>query len=93
MAVKFESSLFIEIIKNASSNGFLIQTDNGKVAPLTQGVKGTIIEPSQAIKEMLFGDSKETDELSKALIVALGGRVKYKTGGGRRGRKPKVAKV
>lgn len=89
----FDSKLFAEIIRNANA-GFLIQTAEGKISPLTQGAKGTIIEPSKAIKEMLFGGvaASEADELTKGLIAALGGKLKSgPRGTGRRGRKPKAA--
>lgn len=90
--MKFDQTLFTEIIRNAKSNGYLIQTEDGKVKPLTEGVKGTVINPVEAIKGMLFGDTKEADDLAKSLIIALGGKLKSGPGG-RRGRKPKVAEA
>lgn len=90
----FDSKLFTEIIRNANS-GFLIQTSEGKIVPLTQGAKGTIIDPAQAIREMLFGGqpASEIDNLTKGLVAALGGKMKSgPRGGSRRGRKPKAAK-
>lgn len=88
--MKFDQTLFTEIIRNAKSNGYLIQTEDGKVKPLTEGVKGTVINPVEAIKGMLFGDTKEADDLAKSLIIALGGKLKSGPSG-RRGRKPKAA--
>lgn len=90
MAMKFDQTLFTEIIRNAKTNGYLIQTDDGKVKPLTEGVKGTVINPVEAIKGMLFGDTKDADDLAKSLIISLGGKLKSGPSG-KRGRKPKAA--
>lgn len=85
----FNQSLFTTIIQNANS-GFLIQKEDGSVVPVTDGAKGTIIQPQEAIKGMLFGDAPDKDVLTKELILALGGKLKSgPRTGAKRGRKPK----
>lgn len=87
----FNQKLFSSIIQNASA-GFLIQKEDGSVSPLSEGAKGTVIQPQEAIKNMLFGNAANKDQLTKDLILALGGKLKSgPRGGGKRGRKPKAA--
>lgn len=86
----FNQKLFTSIIQNASA-GFLIKKDDGSVAPLSEGAKGTVIQPQEAIKNMLFGNAADKDQLAKSLILALGGKLKSGPRGGKRGRKPKAA--
>tara|TARA_R110001606_G_scaffold395513_2_gene567916 strand:- start:127 stop:402 length:276 start_codon:yes stop_codon:yes gene_type:complete len=86
----------IELIKNASS-GFIVKTADGKYLPIANGVKGEVIEPAVAIKQLLFGGSADADQLTKELIFALGGKIrvgrKASTTGTKRGPKPKSATV
>lgn len=88
----FDPKLFALIIKNAGA-GYLIQKEDGSVAPLSEGAKGVVIQPQEAIKNMLFGKSEEKEQLTKDLIQALGGKLKSgpRRTGAKRGRKPKVA--
>lgn len=88
---EFNQKLFTSIIQNAGA-GFLIQKEDGSVAPLSEGAKGTVIQPQEAIKNMLFGDSADKDRLTKELMAALGGKLRSgPRGGAKRGRKPKTA--
>lgn len=94
MSLKFDSNLLVELVHNAGKSAYLVRTADGKLSTPSQGVSGTIIMPEQAIKEMLFGDASDRDQLAKQLITALGGKLKAGraagTGTGRRGRPKKV---